>query len=51
MSPAEDTALLRDWVARFGQALAAGNAAGVGALFGDECFWRDLVAFTWTKSS
>ena len=53
MSPAEagaaaETALLRGWVDRFGLALAAGDAAGVAALFGAECYWRDLVAFTWT---
>jgi len=43
-----DTALLRGWVARFGAALAAGDADGAAALFGTECYWRDLVAFTWT---
>ncbi|MCI0753053.1 flavin-containing monooxygenase [Teichococcus vastitatis] len=42
------TALLRDWVARFGTAIAAGDASAVAALFGAESYWRDLVAFTWT---
>jgi putative flavoprotein involved in K+ transport len=42
------TALLRDWVARFGTAIAAGDAPAVAALFGAESYWRDLVAFTWT---
>ncbi|MCX7273891.1 MAG: NAD(P)/FAD-dependent oxidoreductase [Burkholderiales bacterium] len=37
----------RAWLARFEPALAAGDVAAVVALFGDECFWRDLVAFTW----
>jgi putative flavoprotein involved in K+ transport len=35
------------WVAAFGAALDARDAAGAAALFGDECFWRDLAAFTW----
>ena len=35
------------WLAAFGSALEAGDAAGAAALFGDECFWRDLAAFTW----
>jgi len=35
------------WLAEFGAALAARDISGVTALFGDECFWRDLVAFTW----
>jgi putative flavoprotein involved in K+ transport len=42
------TAELRRWVEHFGAALAAGDAGGTAALFGAECYWRDLVAFTWT---
>ena len=37
----------RAWLAAFGSALAAHDVAGAAALFGDECFWRDLAAFTW----
>jgi putative flavoprotein involved in K+ transport len=36
-----------DWLARFEQALADGDAAAASELFGDDSFWRDLVAFTW----
>ena len=32
---------------RSATALDARDAASAAALFGDECFWRDLVAFTW----
>ncbi|MFZ0601273.1 MAG: NAD(P)/FAD-dependent oxidoreductase [Roseiarcus sp.] len=35
------------WVAAFSEALDARDAASAAALFGDECFWRDLAAFTW----
>src|SRR6516225_4513084 len=35
------------WVGAFSAALDSRDAAGAAALFGDECFWRDLVAFTW----
>jgi putative flavoprotein involved in K+ transport len=32
---------------RFGAALAAGNVAAATSLFVDDCYWRDLVTFTW----
>src|SRR5580704_15693703 len=35
------------WLARFEQALAAGDPAGAAALFAEDSYWRDLVAFTW----
>ena len=35
------------WLSAFGDALAAGDAAAAAALFTEDCFWRDLVAFTW----
>jgi putative flavoprotein involved in K+ transport len=35
------------WIAAFSEALDARDAASAAALFGDECFWRDLAAFTW----
>jgi putative flavoprotein involved in K+ transport len=38
---------VKDWVARFGAALTAGDATAASELFADECYWRDLVAFTW----
>ncbi len=35
------------WLANLDRALAQSDIAGAVALFGDECYWRDLVAFTW----
>ena len=37
-----------DWLDRFDRALSEDDAAGASALFAaDQCFWRDLLAFTW----
>ena len=36
-----------DWLDAFSSALASGEIERASSLFGDECFWRDLVAFTW----
>ena len=35
------------WLARFAEALAQGDSDAAAELFGEESFWRDLVAFTW----
>ena len=35
------------WLSDFDQALTAGDSEAAAALFHDESFWRDLVAFTW----
>ena len=44
-------ALVDDQVAKlldgFGKALAAGDIEGVLECFQDDCYWRDLVSFTW----
>jgi putative flavoprotein involved in K+ transport len=42
---ATDTA--RAWLAKLDAALTAGDAAAAAALFGAECYWRDLVSLTW----
>lgn len=44
-STADDQAAA--WLASFADALARRDGAAVTALFGDECFWRDFLAFTW----
>lgn len=36
-----------DWVARFEKVLAAPTSEGWSSLFGNECYWRDFLAFTW----
>ena len=35
------------WLHDFGAALARRDIDAALALFGDECYWRDLVSFTW----
>ena len=35
------------WLTSFASGLAARDPGKVAALFAEECFWRDLVAFTW----
>ena len=35
------------WLSEFDNALTAGDSEAAAALFHDESFWRDLVAFTW----
>ncbi len=35
------------WLADFSAALTAADPARAAALFTEDCFWRDLIAFTW----
>ena len=42
-----ETATVENWVARFEEALDSGDGARAAALFTTDCYWRDLVAFTW----
>ena len=44
-SPAKGAAA--QWLAKFERATRKGDAAAAAALFAEECYWRDLVAFTW----
>src|SRR4051812_27549480 len=36
-----------DFLEAFGKALSAGDIEKAVSLFQDDCYWRDLVAFTW----
>ena len=36
-----------EWLAAFDAALRGGDPAAVTALFVPDCYWRDLLAFTW----
>ena len=47
MSKSTPTQQLAQWLATFGAALSRGDAAAAAALFTDDSYWRDLVAFTW----
>jgi putative flavoprotein involved in K+ transport len=35
------------WLAMFSDRLAQGDIAGTLELFAEDCYWRDIVAFTW----
>ena len=41
------TQSVKSWLASLGAALDKGDVAGALALFDDDCYWRDLVTFTW----
>ncbi len=47
MSETTPTAAVTRWLADFDAALRSRDADAVAALFEEEGFWRDLVAFTW----
>jgi putative flavoprotein involved in K+ transport len=40
-------AIAARWLETFGAALERGDVDAAVALFGEECYWRDLVSFTW----
>jgi putative flavoprotein involved in K+ transport len=44
-TPARTT--VETWLGDFDRALSAGDAAAAAELFGEQSFWRDLIAFTW----
>ncbi len=35
------------WLTQFGQVLAANDLGAIPRMFAPECYWRDLVVFTW----
>ena len=41
------SAQIHSWLVKFDEALARGEIAAAAAMFGAECYWRDLVSFTW----
>ncbi len=47
MSQTEQTEQASGWLAEFARALNRGDRAAAASLFGTECYWRDLLAFTW----
>ncbi len=42
---------VEQWLREFSAALESGDIDGALALFGEECFWRDFVAFTWNLNT
>jgi putative flavoprotein involved in K+ transport len=47
MAPHSISADVTAWLGSFGAALTKGNLDTALSLFGECCFWRDMVAFTW----
>ncbi|MFD9735441.1 NAD(P)-binding domain-containing protein [Umezawaea sp. NPDC059074] len=47
LSQTDAATTVTTWLADFESALATGDPDAVTALFAEECYWRDLVAFTW----
>jgi putative flavoprotein involved in K+ transport len=45
--PNSPTQQVSDWLSRFSTALDRKDWLGVANLFAGECYWRDLVSFTW----
>lgn len=43
----EASEIVMSWLASLDDALTAGDASQAAELFVDDCFWRDLIAFTW----
>jgi len=46
MTEIEGANAIDQWIEQFGAAWSAGDPARLRGLFGDSCFWRDIVAFT-----
>ena len=47
MDTATPQARAEAWLAQFGQALSGRDMDSLKALFAEDCYWRDLVSFTW----
>ncbi len=47
MADATPNATVQQWLSHFDDALCQGDLEAVLELFGDDCYWRDLVSFTW----
>ena len=41
------TSIVTEWLEALDAALASRDVAAAAALFADDCYWRDFVAFTW----
>ncbi len=47
MNEKTPTQQVSEWLDGLGAAFERGDAEDAAALFGDDCYWRDLVSFTW----
>jgi putative flavoprotein involved in K+ transport len=41
------TGTVKRWLSRLDKAIAEKDATAVAKLFGDDCYWRDLISLTW----
>ncbi len=48
---AKESSKITRWLDEFGGALERGDVAAATAMFAEDCYWRDLVAFTWNIST
>eukprot|EP00899_Mesostigma_viride_P011661 jgi/Mesvir1/20496/Mv12382-RA.1 len=39
--------MAKEWIAKFGRALESGDTSAASSMFADDCYWRDLVCWTW----
>jgi putative flavoprotein involved in K+ transport len=44
---AAESAIVSAWLSRFEAVLKSSDIKAAAGLFDDECYWRDLVSFTW----
>ena len=51
MNAVDATTQATQWLAQLDHALTHADIPAALALFADECYWRDLVAFTWNIGS
>jgi putative flavoprotein involved in K+ transport len=42
---------VQNWLVGWSRALATGDSSAVPRLFGEECYWRDFVAFSWNLTT
>ena len=47
MTSTDPNLAVSGWLAAFDEALSRGDASSTAGMFAEECFWRDLVSFTW----
>ncbi|MCB8877686.1 NAD(P)/FAD-dependent oxidoreductase [Acidisoma silvae] len=51
MNSSSATTQLKSWISAFSNALDSGDADKAAAMFTEDCYWRDLLAFTWNLST
>ena len=51
MDESDATRKVSSWLADFAAALTRADVTAAVDLFADDCFWRDLVAFTWNLTT